>query len=304
MPNKQPEFTAWKEGMFDIPMSLYHNHKEAPEINRGILMELISKTPQHANSMVVGSSTKKKASASMISGQMVDMALLEPDQFKDGVSHYVRPEGMKLTTKDGIQWKKDHPLDIPLIYAASDKQDEASLEDINAMIASVMKHKVAKKIVERSVKQESAFSYDKETGLMRKCRPDAKLSENSGRLCIGDLKSTEPGGTTEDKFSKKIVQFGYFIQCPYTMDIYKDLSNGEQPFFLFFVVERKPPYTVRVFQLDAIGMEIGRNEIRRSLDTFAKCKAENKWPDWQDEDGIKIISLPRWKIIQSDNINL
>lgn len=298
------KFKPNTEGIFqNLPAADYHNHKATPEVSRGIVVRMISQTPQHVRAMIDGL-VKKEPTDAMISGTMIDMALLEPDKFKEGVTHYVKPAGLNLTTSEGREWKKDHPLDIPRIPAETDKTTEASIVDIKCMIESVMRHKVARKIVERGKKQESAFAFDKETGLLRKCRSDSRLQENSGRMVIGDLKSTEPGGTTEEKFSKKIVQHGLFVQNPFYSDIYKDLCNGESPFFLFFVVERKPPYTVRVFQLDSVGIEIGRSEIRKSLNTFAKCKAENIWPDWQDEDGIKIISLPRWKIIQADNVNL
>lgn len=298
------DFTPNTEGIFEsLPSETYHDHKATPEVSRGIVVKMISQTPSHVRAMIDGL-VKKEPTEEMISGQMIDLALLEPDKFVEGVTHYIKPAGLNLATKEGIQWKKDHPLNIPRIPAESDKPSQASLADIRAMIESIMRHKVARKIVERGKKQESAFAFDKETGLLRKCRFDSRLQENSGRQVIGDLKSTEPGGTTEEKFAKKIVQHGLFVQNPWYSDLLRDLSNGEQPFFLFFVVERKPPYTVRVFQLDAVGVQIGQNEIRRSLDTFAKCKAEDKWPDWQDEDGIKIISLPRWKIIQADSINL
>lgn len=297
------EFKPNTEGIFDIPSQQYHDHKATPEVSRGIVVKMISQTPEHVRAMIDGK-IKKEPTDAMISGTMIDMALLEPDKFIEGVTHYIKPAGLNLTTVEGRAWKKDHPLEIPRIPMETDKPDTASVADIKAMIESVMRHKVARKLVERGRKQESAFAFDKETGLLRKIRMDSRLQENTGRLVIGDLKSTEQGGTTEEKFAKKIVNHGLFIQNPFYSDVLKDLSNGEMPFFLFFVVERKPPYTVRVFQLDSVGIEIGRNEIRKSLTTFAKCKAEDKWPDWQDEDGIKIISLPRWKIIQADTINI
>ena len=50
------------------------------------------------------------------------------------------------------------------------------------MIESVMRRKVARRIIEESTKQESAFAKDPNTGLLRKCRTDARLIENSGRL--------------------------------------------------------------------------------------------------------------------------
>lgn len=291
------EFKSGVEGVFNIPSDLYHDHAAAPEISRSLIVEMVVNTPAHVRAVLDGKRIKKPTRA-MIIGTLMDCALLEPDKFKEGVSHWVRPEGMRFTTKEGKAWKAEHD-DLPIIQAKNNSETEASAEDIEGMIASVMAHKQARKIVESSVKQESAFCFHGPSGLLRKCRPDTRLSELRGRLVLSDLKTTFPGGTSAAVFSAHAARLGYHVQDPFYSDIYQDLL-GEKPFFLFFVVERKPPYSVRVFQIHDEGKQAGRTEYQRALDRFAECKSSGIWPAHPEE--IEVIRLPRWALSPPDPI--
>lgn len=295
---KHTPFEPWIEGVFDIPNDLYHSHVKAPEISRSMIVELAQNTPAHVKAVMDGERIKK-ATKQMVSGTLADLAILEPDKFKEGVSHWIRPEGLDLRTKEGKQWEKDHPA-LPAILDSSDDPAVASMEDIQGMIASVMSHKVARRIVEQSVKQESVFCYDPDTGLLRKVRPDARLVDGCGRLTLGDLKTTFVGGTSSRVWASHAASMGYFVQDPFYSDVYKDLM-GEEPFFLFFVVERKPPYAVRVFQIDSMGRQAGRELYKRSMEQFAKCKQDGLWPAHNDSDGIETIRLPYWVIKNKEN---
>lgn len=288
-------FEPLKEGVFDIPHELYHDHIKAPEVNRGIIVEMASKSPAHVRSMIDRCSTKKPTKA-MVSGLLVDLCLLEPDKFKEGVTHWVRPDGLNLATKDGIKWKSEHPS-LPYIHQKTDSPLEASAEDIQGIIESVMRHRLARRIVESSVKQESAFCFCPDTGIMRKCRPDTRLADNSGRLTLADLKTTMRGGTTLSALSRHCAQMSYHLQSVFYGDIYKDLL-GEDPFFVFFIVERKPPYAVRVFQIHQEGLEVARTEYKRALERFAQCKQTGGWPQY--EERIEVIKLPRWILEPKD----
>ncbi len=293
-----PSFTPMQEGLYaSLPASTYHNHSAAPEISRSLIVEMVVNTPAHVRAVLDGKRIKKETRA-MIVGTLMDTALLEPDRFREGVSHWVRPTGMNFVTKEGRAWKAEHS-NLPIILATNNSETEASEEDIRGMIEAVMAHKQARKIVESSVKQESAFCFHPDTGLLRKCRPDTRLADTSGRLVLADLKTTFPGGTEARVFAAHAARMGYFIQHPYYSDIYQDLL-GEQPFFLFFVVERKPPYSVRVFQIHSEGVQSGRDQYRRALETFAQCKASGIWPAHPEE--IEVIQLPKWALAPRDPI--
>lgn len=292
------EFQPNTEGIWSgVPEEIYHDHKATPEVNRGMIVEMIARSPAHVKCMMEGKKPRK-VTAAMETGTLIDHALLEPHRFKEGVSHWIRPEGLNLTTKEGIQWKKDHP-GLPYLQARNESANLASAEDIDNMIAAVMKDPVGRRIIEQSFKQESAFALDKETGLLRKCRLDTRLVDNSGRLTITDLKSTFIGGTSDETWARHCARMGYWIQAPWYSGIVKDLFN-EDPFFLFLVVERKPPYAVRVFQIHEEGVHAGNEACKRAMHKIAECKQKNEWPGYKDPGGIKTIKLPRWVLEPKD----
>jgi hypothetical protein len=284
------EFVAGAEGLFQIPAALYHDHLRCPDVSRSLVVEMITKSPAHAKAMIDGLVVKKETPA-MILGTLTDMALLEPHRFKEGQSHHVRPPGMKFTTKDGKAWQEDH-AGLPIITA-----DESV--DITGMIQSVLRHKTGRLIVEQSVKQESAFCKDPDTGLLRKSRPDMRLEDRDSDLTLTDLKSTFYGGASPPVWSAHCARMGLHYQDAFYSDIYKDLL-GPNPFFIFLVVERKPPYACRVFQIHNEGRMVARERYKRALERFAKCRADQNWTPYDEE--IETIRLPNWEIRAQDPI--
>jgi exodeoxyribonuclease VIII len=281
------EFQSGKEGVFDIPEHIYFNHKLAPEVNRGLVVAMLNTSPEHVKALIDGALEPKKASKAMEIGSLFDKALLEPHRFKEGVSHWVRPEHIdNLNTKEGRQWKLDHPGDIPTI------KHQESL-DIQGMIESVMRRKVARRIIEESTKQESAFAKDPNTGLLRKCRTDARLIENSGRLLIADVKSTFFGCASPDVWSVHCARMNYHMQDIFYSGIHADLS-GAEPFFVFLVVERRPPYAVRIFDIHEEGRNRAREKCQEALARFQECKASGIWPSYPET--IQTIRLPVWEL--------
>lgn len=284
------QFKTGEEGLYAITDTLYHNHKLAPDVSRSLIVEMITKSPAHVKAIIDGR-TEKKVTPAMILGTLTDKALLEPDTFKEGVSHWVRPDGMKFTTKDGMKWRDEHES-LPIITS-----EEAA--DIRGMCESVLRHKLGRIIVERSVKQESAFCVDPDTALLRKCRPDTRMLDDDGRLMLSDLKTTFVGGASPGMWSAHCAKMGYHYQDSFYSDIYRDLI-GEAPFFLFMPVERKPPYAVRLFQIHEEGKYFARERYKRALESFQKCKASGEWPAYPET--IETIRLPNWEIRALDPI--
>ena len=288
-------FIGGKEGVFaGVPDFIYHNHKLAPEVSRGLVVEMLRTSPAHVKALIDGALSPKKVTKPMEIGSLFDKALLEPDLFKDGHSHWVRPEAItNLNSKEGRGWKKDHPGDLPVL-----KFQEAA--DIQGMIESVMRHKLARRIIEESSKQESAFCKDPDTGLLRKCRTDARLIENSGRMLIADLKSTFFGCAAPEVWSNHCAKMNYHIQDQFYSGIHRDLA-GEDPFFVFLVVERRPPYAVRIFEIHEEGRARAREKCSRALEKFSECKAKGEWPSYPET--IERIRLPFWELHPSDPIS-
>ena len=295
----QEQFVPNQDGTFWLPNPFYHDQEKAPGISRSLIVELLEQTPAHARSLM-GGAWGKAATRAMTGGSLFDKALLEPDLFIEGESHWIIPEGMNLTTVDGRAWKKDHPGSkewrdgdpgLPYLPAQSLAADVVSAEDCKGMIESVMRHKNARFIIENAVKQESAFCRDPRTGLMRKVRPDARVFDRHSRIVLADVKSTFRGGATVGAWMNHCTRMWYDIQDSYYSKVYEDLY--ERPMFCFIVVERKPPYACRIFDLDPHDKEEARIEHEAALDEFRKCQETGIWPAF--DEGITTIRLPKWK---------
>lgn len=291
-----PAYTPGEEGIFaGLPASDYHSPIKSPGISRSLIVELLQMTAAHVHSVIDGLHVKVETAA-MTGGSVFDIMLLEPDKFGDGVSHWTVPAGMNLTTVEGRAWKKDHPKEgpngLPYIWAESNASDKASLKDMHGMIESLMAHPKIRRIIETSSKQESAFCRDPDTGLMRKVRPDARCFDNSDRIILADLKSTFRGGAAVSAWQQHCARMAYHIQDSFYSDVYTDLMDP--PFFVFMVVERKPPYACRIFQLDPAGKKFARDKYKRAMEQFRKCQESGVWPGY-DED-IVTVSLPAWEL--------
>lgn len=289
------EFRPGLEGAFVLPPEMYHDYGAAPGISRSLVVEMLSLTAAHAHSVVEGRFSKAET-REMESGSVFDTMLLEPDRFGEGRSHWTVPAGMKLSTKAGIEWKKEHPEDgengLPYIWAETDAKNKASIVDMHGMIESLMAHRTIRRLIESSRKQESAFALDPRTGLMRKVRPDMRAVDNSSRIVLADLKTTFRGGVNAHIWSQQGGRKWYDIQDSFYSDVYKDL--WEEPYFIFMAVERKPPYACRLFQLDVEAKKWARQEYQRTMDQFRRCQDTGVWPAY--DEGITIVSLPGWRM--------
>lgn len=292
-----PAYCPGDEGFFDLPASVYHDHIRSPGISRSLIVELLTMSPAHARSVIEGL-FKKVATAEMTSGSLFDLMLLEPDKFKEGESHWTVPAGMDLTTVEGRAWKKDHPGvkvgGLPYIKQRTAAANQASAEDMHGMIQSLMAHKKIRRIIEESRKQESIFKRDPETGLMRKVRLDLRTEDNQSRIVVADLKSIFRGGAATAAWPQQCARKSLHIQDSFYSDTVRDSTGADKLFFVFLVVERKPPYACRIFQLDPEGKKFAREKYKRAMESFRKCQETGVWPAY-DED-IVTVSLPAWEL--------
>lgn len=158
--------------------------------------------------------------------------------------------------------------------------------------------------------------------------PAARGVLERGQNMVVDLKTCEDASL--EGFSKSIANWRYDVQHPYYLDGLREAirqSGGELPeqavagaaelsaywidnetgvlcrcrpdfwrgqpnHFIFIAVEKKPPYAVGVYRLDAESVDIGRAVYRTDLKRYADCLANDNWPGYGDK--IQTISVPGW----------
>lgn len=160
-------------------------------------------------------------------------------------------------------------------------------EQLHGMAASVMAHPAASRLLtDVPGKAEISFYWnDPVTGELCRIRPDWLRDDD----IIVDLKTTDDA--SPDGFAKSVANWRYDVQDAFYCDGFREVT-GRRARFVFIAVEKKPPYAVAVYALDAESKEIGRAQYREDLDKYAACKANDNWPGYGD--AVQKLNMPGW----------
>ena len=120
-----------------------------------------------------------------------------------------------------------------------------------------------------------------------------------GKECgiIYDIKTTE--NASPNHIQRTMTQYGYHLQhaayMEAVLDKHPQLAGRLTMQFLFCEVE--PPYSVVVAELAGSMRELGERQWRRAVETWGRCLAANRWPDY---GGVCRIEAAPWQISQED----
>ena len=198
------------------------------------------------------------------------------------------PEGLKRTTKEGRAFVAEHADKIIL--------NTTDAHCLDQMMLSLREHPVSSALVNGELagkSEQSFFATEPETGLKVKCRPDFMLDDGS---LIIDLKTTTDA--SPKGFQKSLVNFRYYVQAAWYLDVV-EMSTGKRPDgFLFVAVEKQRPFSTGVYVADEEMIKIGREHAMEDLRNIAKWKSEDSYPGYSDR--AEMISLPKWMLPKED----
>jgi len=214
---------------------------------------------------------RKKPTASMQSGTIDHMAVLEPDKF-DKTYVVCGPRNTK-AGKAAVKAAEDDGLE-PITKMQY-------IEAHNTRLA-ILNHPLASKLLINGQPEVSVYGEDAGTGLKVK----GKLDWFDGDRVV-DLKTVGLNGASPAAFTKQIASFKYHLQAAH----YLELTQAKT--FTFVVVEREPPYQVGIYELDDDALAEGRWLRKKALDTVAFCLAANSWPGYTPNKP-QTLSLPSW----------
>lgn len=113
-------------------------------------------------------------------------------------------------------------------------------------------------------------------GVFCKCRCDGYNFE-TGRII--DIKTT---GKLAKDFRRTIWDFGYH----YSNAFYKMVMEANNLIvndFVFIVIEKDPPFEVRLCKIDKEWVDDATTKIKEMLDLFSKCLTTDTWPGYSTE---------------------
>ena len=287
-----------KPGIYQgIPNEAYH---AGPGVSKTGLWTIKKSTPAHYKFP-----PERKRKEHFEFGDAAHLAILEPDAFEKRV--FRGPDDRR-----GNKWKdalEACELDKLILLTSTDYDNALAVRDavhadqwINSIVTGG----------ERMV-EASGYWIDPETGELCRCRPDLYRADLG---IILDVKSTQSAHPTD--FKKSVINYGYHSQEAFYTDGWnaclnakraadkkvkaKDRDdvdseiNGTAPGgvqgFIFLAWEKESPHAKAVYELPPSIVDDGRAIMRKSLNTYADCRAKNYWPAYAD--GVQELSFPKW----------
>lgn len=124
------------------------------------------------------------------------------------------------------------------------------------------------------------------------CRARADWLCDNGELW--DLKTTS-GRAISAVWARQAFDFGADIQASFYARGVEAVLGDQPPHEMrFCVIETRPPFAIKVFELSPVAMEVGSAKVNVGLSTWEQCRATNTWPSYSLEP--EYIDAPTWMI--------
>jgi hypothetical protein len=163
-----------------------------------------------------------------------------------------------------------------------------------SMVAAVWNHPTAAALFAQGDAEQTLLWHDHETGVRLRARIDW-LRPGAHRLIAVDLK-TSGVSVNPQEWGSTAAKWKLYFQAAWYLTALEALGLDENPAFVFVNAEKEPPHLVSVTQLTEDAIALGRRQMRRAIDVYAKCVENDEWPGYSPE--IHVVDLPRWAYYQ------
>ncbi len=214
----------------------------------------------------------KENSSSLIFGIAAHMALLEPDLFTKVAA--VKPESMKLSTKEGIAWKAANA-------------DKIIVGNDDAETIQTMRFRMPKPVIDIFARCKKEVTVrTKIDGLDVQCRPDLWDMDNSEKF---DLKTTK----SVESIESSIWRLGYHVQEAWYSAVIKAETGLKPPSSKLIFVEKLPPFRWRIVSLDPDYQALANQAVGIAIRGINERIKTGNWDESEDELE-SIVSPPEW----------
>lgn len=264
--------TKYEDGLYEISNAEYH---ASDAVSRSNLMDF-KKSPYHYwYAKHNDDMPEEEDSKNLLIGNLVHTLVLEPHKFNDEFHLITQKQRPARGTK---------PHETMIEEAAGRNIITANdLKLAESICNAVVKNETCVNLL-TGCKIEQSIFWTHESGIQCKARPDAWRDN-----IVIDLKTTADASFKAFQYS--FLNYGYYLQSAILKRALSSL-NCELSQFVIICVEKKPPYAVGIYILDAAALERGEQEFDDMMFKLAQCYEKNEWPCYETQ----FMSLPDWYI--------
>lgn len=228
------------------------------------------------------------STAAQIIGLAWHHLTLQPGQF---LNHFapmpVNSKGTKLsrTSADGaIAWDR-----FDEEHAGKHAIKPLELKKLMVMREAVMRHPIARKMIENASHQETSFFWE-HPQYEFECKGQFDLlTEYSGWSYCADLKSTKDASPRG--FEKEIASYSYMIQHHWYLEGLNEIAEADRR-FAFIACEKTPPYLVCIHELCPLNLFEGKFRCEEVAAKWDKALDDGKFIGYPG--GINMARAKRW----------
>lgn len=146
------------------------------------------------------------------------------------------------------------------------------------MFDNMMKHPVIRALMRGAKHEVTFFSYDQETGLLKKCRADGINDLDAGYSpIVFDFKTTK--NASLDSFTSDCKRFNYRLSAAYYLEIISEVYGSRTEDFRLIACEKEEPCEAAIYRVHSRSLEEANNEIRIALNKIKEAidKGESAW---------------------------
>ena len=198
-------------------------------------------------------------------------------------AHYIKkPDNIKLTTKEGKEWKAS--VGRKKVLSTGGKDDPWN--SVIGMDEALKELAWFEPSQEDYIKHNEVSIYWDWHDVRCKARLDRVLIEDG---IVLDLKTTD--SVDPEQFTKKVVNLGYDFQAAFYTQA-AAVAYGKPFRFIFVAVERRAPYTVSLFEVTPDMMAEGMYKCEKAIASYSACSSSGVWP--RPEAKILSLGYPGW----------
>lgn len=253
-------------------------YRKEPGVNQSSLKKILQ-SPAHYQAAL---KDKFLPSPAMEIGTAAHCLILDGPKAFDA-AYVLQPDHIKLTTKDGKEWKAAQGRKKILKDDGKDRM-WSSIHGMAEQLSKVDHYQVTDD--PEYIRRNEVSIYWDWLGVRCKARLDSILVEQG---IVLDLKTT--ASVDPDQFGKKVIGLGYDFQAAYYTQA-AQMAYGKPFKFIFAAVERVAPYNVQLFEVTPDMMATGMAMCEDALHIYNQCTASGEWA--QPEIQTHKLEYPRW----------
>jgi hypothetical protein len=156
---------------------------------------------------------------------------------------------------------------------------DKQMDQIKGMAASLAAHPTIRAGLLNGEAERSIIWQDEKTGVWLKSRPDILPVDSDMVVDLKTCSSADPLSVR-----RSIADYGYHMQLALAFEGMKAVTGREMRDHVLVFIETAPPYAVNIKPIDPVDIEDGRRQVRRAIDTFARCVETGEWPGYADDE--------------------